>query len=105
MSAPARTYFCKNGHVVADYGHGVLGPDFFDDSVEDECPDRCPVCGCSEIRNHHEWGDSDYEQCIPVEPTGQTEVGREDHRGNRYFVLINQYDVSRLFDDAETKES
>ncbi len=97
MSAGQRTYFCENGHIVYDTMEDEI---FYDDKIE-ECPD----CGSKKIKGVYEWYDEDYHPqisgkidfTVPHEPIGEDERRCKDHRGNTYYIKINVYDVSRLF--------
>ena len=95
MGSPARAYFCSNGHLLASYGHHEVS--FIDDDDE-EYPIPCPVCGCDKVDSQWEWGDDDYNQLVPVEAIGFDDEERVDHYGNKYFIKVDKYDVSRLFE-------
>jgi len=100
MSAPARTYFCKNGHVVIHFNHG----DWFE---ENECPKSCPGCDSTEIKSVVEWGDLDYSssESVPItpiryEPQYLVNVERRTVKGQPLPV----YDMFKLFGKSENEE-
>lgn len=85
MGIPAHTFFCVNGHLVADVGsHEMLA---------DENNLVCPQCKSTNIRSvlewHEGWGDNDYEPEVPFDPVSFTK--------KRITVRIPVYDVSKLF--------
>lgn len=86
MGAPARTWFCKNGHVVEDYGHHEMGP-------ENEGRNPCRFCDETEVRCVIEWEDEDYwedgKPIVPIKEIGVVE--------KTITVKIPVFDVSKLF--------
>ena len=101
MSAPARTYFCKNGHVAANYCHG-------EHPCGDELPENCPVCGYKgKFYCQLEWGDKDYDQLVPtasirneiIETNAQVTIRNYNGDLVEGFLIrsVPVYDISKLF--------
>jgi len=86
MGAPARTWFCRNGHVAEDYGHHEMGP-------ENEGQNPCRFCGEIGLKVITEWQDEDYwEDGKPVIPLEEIRVETKTIE-----VKIPVFDVSKLF--------
>lgn len=90
MGAPARTWFCANGHITEDYAHHELGD-------ENEGQHPCSECGCAKILCVTEWQDEEYwdnhKPIVPLEPVSYVEK----------IIKINVpvFDVSKLFEKRE----
>lgn len=101
MSAPSRTYFCKNGHVVIHFDHG----NWFE---EDECPKNCSVCDSTEIRSVVAWGDSDYpsSEDVPTNPINyeQQLLMNVSRKTIKEIPSLPVYDVSKLFGKSRGKQ-
>ena len=55
MGAPAVTYFCQNGHILADIPHGY---------VDYNADKKICICGAGYGFSFMEWGDPEYcERC------------------------------------------
>lgn len=85
MGIPAHTFFCENGHLVADIGdHEMLA---------DEDNLVCPQCKSVNIRMvldwHDGWGNEGYQPEVPYTPISI--------KKKRITVEIPTYDVSKLF--------
>lgn len=88
MSAPARTWFCGAGHIIASYGHGECG------SYKEK---TVCWCGLAESFCQIEWGNDDNAiQYVPTKPIGADEKKCVDYKGNKFYVLINKYDITKL---------
>lgn len=64
MGAPGYAVFCSNGHLCKSVGHHEI------DDREPECP-----CGSKKFYTACEWGDSDYEQYVAIDPVTKDEYG------------------------------
>ena len=92
MSKSGTTYFCSAGHLLENNPHACFGKY---DSMEGDYP-PCPYCKSMKVIVELGWGDDDYApHDVPCEPIRQGDVERTDHKGNKYFQLINVYDVSK----------
>lgn len=74
MGCPATTWFCKNGHIVAEYPHHYI--------PQNHDKEPCPICG-ARVWFVCEWGNPDYRQRVSVNPISSGDV--------------STYDVSNLF--------
>lgn len=88
MSKPSTTYFCKNGHLLEDNPAATLGEY---DLLEDCEYPPCPLCESTQVVSTLDWHEG---SVIPSEPICREEVEQFDHRGNRYYIITNVYDVS-----------
>ena len=80
MSAPAITWFCRNGHLVSDIPHGYTA----------EKPTKCQYCNSKELWSTLEWGNLDYgKPIVPVKPI------KYEHK--TIEVDIPVYNVDNLF--------
>jgi len=95
MGKPATAYFCGNGHLLEDNPHHCFG-DYDMMNEDEEGSPVCPTCGDKTILVTSEWGDETYPQEVPHEPISHDEKEKSDHKGNKYFVQIPVYDISRL---------
>ncbi len=89
MSKPSTTYFCHNGHLLEDNPTRTLGEyDFLEDG---EYP-PCPVCQSLDVVLILDWHEG--HSGVPYKPIRREDMERTDHKGNKYFQLLNVYDVS-----------
>ena len=86
MGAPARTWFCSNGHVAEDYFHHQIGP-------ENEGQNPCRFCGEVKLKSVHEWQDDDYWE------DGKPEVPLKEIRIEEKYILVKipVFNVKKLF--------
>ncbi len=88
MGAPGGGYFCENGHLVYNAHHHEV---YYDEKIQ-----KCDVCDSTNIKFVCEWGDSDYQFCVPTSPI-KTENGHFCPHCKLYHGEIHIYDVSILF--------
>lgn len=111
MGKPATDWFCRNGHHVDGAGHSCNC--VFDDIYENK-DWGCPHCGITGRDNFHlvlEWDDPDYwpngDNDVKVSHTPLRHEDKEmkDHLGNKYFVQVPVYNVSKMFEDFDKQRS
>ena len=92
MGKPATTYWCGNGHMLEDNAHTEFGS--YDTWNMDECPE-CPICKSTKVIMELEWNDPSCESMVPHKPIRHDEVEKTDCRGNKYYIKIPIYNVSK----------
>lgn len=67
IGAPSTTWFCKNGHMVANYSHHNI--------PKEHDKEPCPICG-ERVWFVCEWGNPDYKdwQKVPVMPIENSDI-------------------------------
>ena len=93
MGAPARTWFCENGHITEDYNHHSLGPlDFIEGTLS------CDICQSTNTKMVTEWDDESYPEynLVPHEPIS-IKTQTCSACGIALGGFISTYDVSQLF--------
>jgi len=101
MGKPATDWFCRNGHHVD--GAGCHNYCVFDNLFDEE-DWVCPHCGIKGHDNFHlitEWNGHIYSSPVPHTPIRNEDVEQHDHYGNKYFVEVPVYDVSKLFAEVD----
>lgn len=90
MGKPATDWFCENGHHFDSGDHHEFCPTDLNEG-------QCTICGSKQVRVVIEWCDGVDNPVVPFDPASFCIQEKIDFRGNKYYVQLPIYNVTKLF--------